>query len=85
MQEIWWPLSGGYRESVAPMLPAPDSYYLNKAALMEHNDLLSAAREKEEQNKKPIANKTEGTKALTTAARQKTRVHLAESLDNTIV
>ena len=22
MQEIWWPLSGGYQESVAPMLPA---------------------------------------------------------------
>ena len=51
MQEIWWPLSGGYRESVAPMLPVPHSFYLTKGALMKHNDLLSAAKEKEEQIK----------------------------------
>ena len=52
MVEIWWPLSGGYRESVATTLPTPVSYYVNEAALMKHNDMMTAAIEKEQQKEK---------------------------------
>ena len=51
-KEIWWPLSGGYRESVATTSPTPVSYYLNEAALMRHNDIMNAAMEKEQQEEK---------------------------------
>ena len=49
-KEIWWPLSGGYRESTTS--PTPVSYYLNEAALMRHNDIMNAAMEKEQQEEK---------------------------------
>ena len=65
MQKICCPVCDGHRESVASMLPAPKSYYLNKAALMKHNDLLSAARKQEEHNiKKRLQMKQKEQKLL---------------------